>query len=164
MQIRASQSNAKKKKMERRHFGPLYNKLHLRVSALLLRKSVSEKHRAKTSIRRWKCLLNAYYPLWGSPPVHTIASDSVSIFPRCVPPHRQCTPIGRKTSGSDPALLRSVFYSIGWHFSFFPSSPCVCVLFFNWCNEPMLCCRQRRGESLQQLKGPPHSSALLEHC
>lgn len=38
MQVKASQSNAKR---ERRHFGPLHNKLHLRVSALPLRESVS---------------------------------------------------------------------------------------------------------------------------
>lgn len=97
---------------------------------------------AQLSIRRWKCLLNAYHPLWGCPPVHTIASDSVSIFPRCVPPHRQCTPIGRKTSGSDPALLRSAFYSTGWHISSFPSSPL--VLFSNCCNE-LTSCQWREG-------------------
>lgn len=74
-------------------------------------------------------------------PVHTIASDSVSISPRCVPPYRQCTPIGRKNSGSDPALLRSASYSTGWHISSFPSS--LFVLFSNCCNEPMGC--QQRG-------------------
>lgn len=54
-------------------------------------------------------------------------------------------PTGRESSGSDPALSMSVFYSTGWHFSFFPSFLCACVSLFSWCNEPPLCCQQRMG-------------------
>lgn len=89
-----------------------------------------------------------------------MASDSVSIFPRWAPAHRQCMQIGRETSGSDPALLRSAFYCAGLHFSFFPSCSCVCVLFFNWCNEQMWRCqeRERRGGAAKKKK---RTSSLL---
>ena len=50
--------------------------------------------------------------------------------------------------------------------TFFPSSPCVCVLFFNWSNEPMLCCRQEKGgEIAATAKGTSSLlSASLKHC
>lgn len=79
-----------------------------------------------------------------APSVQTIASNSESIFPRFVPPNRQRTPIGRKTSGSNPALSMSALYSTGWRFSFFPFSPCVCVLLFNRYNEPALSAQRGR--------------------
>lgn len=53
--------------------------------------------------------------------------------------------MGRESSGSDPALSMSVFYSAGWHFSFSPSFLCACVSLFSWCNEPPWYCQQRRG-------------------
>lgn len=92
-----------------------------------------------------------------SPLSTTVASNMVSIFPHFVSPCRQCTPIGRESSGSDPALLRSLFYGIARHLSYFPSSRCFCVLFFDWHNELMLC--RQRSEGLA-----PLSSALLEDC
>lgn len=163
MQVKASQSNAKKTRKE----GTLVHYVTSCTSESQhffwenpFLKSTEHKPPSAGANVCWMHIIHSEV----APSVHTIASDSVSIFPRFVPPYRQRTPIGRKTSGSDPALSISVFYSTGWHFSFFPFSPCACVLLFKWCNEPMLCCRQRKGESLQQLKGPPHSSALLEHC
>lgn len=77
--------------------------------------------------------------------LRTIGSHRVRIVPRRAPPCTHRTPTGRESSGSDPALSMSVFYSAGWRFSFFPSFLCACVALFNWCNEPPLCCQQKRG-------------------
>lgn len=71
IQVKASQSNAGGKKRKRRHLGPLCNKLHLWVSALLLRGSTFEKQRAKIFIHWSKRLLNTHHPLWGSPLLST---------------------------------------------------------------------------------------------